>query len=55
MIRYRAVERINLPANPPALATRLAACQSVGVEPSLYSTDLDRFMSLQEEDGGTLS
>jgi hypothetical protein len=52
MIRNRVAERVKLPANPLALAMRLAACQSLGVEPSLYSTDLVRFMSLQEEDGG---
>lgn len=45
-------DRLNVPVNPLSLALRLAACQFVDFEPSLYQRDLELLMSLQDEDGG---
>ncbi|KAI3318548.1 HAD-like protein [Xylariaceae sp. AK1471] len=51
-VKDELLERINVLANPLALALRLAACQFVGIDRPLYRKDLEMFMSLQNEDGG---
>lgn len=51
-IKVKLQERLNTPTNPLALALRLFACQSVGIDPRLYRKDLETLMSLQDEDGG---
>lgn len=45
-------ERLDVPTNPLALALRLSACQFVGIKAQLYRRDLDRLISLQDDDGG---
>ncbi|KAH8768896.1 HAD-like domain-containing protein [Diaporthe sp. PMI_573] len=51
-IKTQLMERLNVPANPLALALRLFACQTVDLYPELYRKDLQILLSLQEEDGG---
>ena len=51
-IKTQLQERLNVPANPLALALRLFACQSVGIDSQLYRKDLETLMSFQDEDGG---
>lgn len=51
-IKPQLTERLGVPTNPLALALRLFACQSVGLDPELYGKDLKTLLSLQEEDGG---
>ena len=51
-IKTQLMERLNVPANPLALALRLFACQTVGLDPEVYRKDLQTLLSLQEEDGG---
>lgn len=51
-IKAKLGERLNVPTNPMALALRLSACQTVGIDPRLFRKDLETFMLLQEEDGG---
>ncbi|KAI1879131.1 hypothetical protein JX265_003308 [Neoarthrinium moseri] len=51
-IKPQLQKRLDMPANPLALALRLFACQSMRVDPLLYQKDLERLLSLQEEDGG---
>ncbi|KAI0516724.1 HAD-like protein [Xylaria bambusicola] len=52
IIQNELENRLNMPINPLGLAFRLAACQFAGIEPALYQRDLERLLSLQEEDGG---
>lgn len=51
-IKAQLIERLDVPANPLALALRLFACQVVGLDPELYRKDLGVLLSLQDEDGG---
>ncbi|KAI1632960.1 HAD-like domain-containing protein [Biscogniauxia mediterranea] len=51
-IKDALLERINMPANPLALALRISACQLIGLDRSLYQQDMAKLMSLQCEDGG---
>ena len=51
-VKAQLQERLNVPVNALALAFRLFACQSVGIELQLYRKDLQTLMSLQDEDGG---
>ena len=51
-VKAQLEERLNVPANPLALAFRLFACQSLGIDSQLCRKDLETLMSLQEEDGG---
>ncbi|KAI1494900.1 HAD-like domain-containing protein [Biscogniauxia mediterranea] len=51
-IKDALLERINMPANPLALALRISACQLIGLDTSLYQQDVAKLMSLQCEDGG---
>lgn len=51
-IRAQLQDRLNVPVNPLALALRLFACQCVGVDAQLYKKDLEKLVSLQDEDGG---
>lgn len=51
-IKTQLMERLDVPANPLALALRLFACQVVGLDAELYKKDLGLLTSLQEEDGG---
>lgn len=45
-------DRLGAPANPLALALRLAACQLAGLVPALYRRDLAALAALQQADGG---
>ncbi|OBT82196.1 hypothetical protein VE02_09633 [Pseudogymnoascus sp. 03VT05] len=51
-IKEALLKRINAPTNPLALALRISACKLVGLDPLVYQQDLEKLMSLQEEDGG---
>ncbi|POS70343.1 hypothetical protein DHEL01_v211263 [Diaporthe helianthi] len=51
-IKTQLKDRLDVPANPLALALRLFACQVVGLDPELYRKDLGILVSLQDEDGG---
>ncbi|KAI0883876.1 HAD-like domain-containing protein [Annulohypoxylon maeteangense] len=51
-IKEALLERINLPTNALALALRISACQSIGIDKLCYKNDLQILKSLQEEDGG---
>ncbi|KFZ17033.1 hypothetical protein V502_04793 [Pseudogymnoascus sp. VKM F-4520 (FW-2644)] len=51
-IKEALLERINAPTNPLALALRISVCKLVGLDPLIYQQDLEKLMSLQEEDGG---
>ena len=44
--------RLNVPVNPLALAFRIFACQTMGIDRQLYRNDLKTLLSLQDEDGG---
>lgn len=51
-IKEALLERINLQANPLALALRISACQLVGIDSFLYRQDMAQFMSLHDQDRG---
>lgn len=48
------ISLLNTPCdnNALALAFRLAACQSMRMDAKLYAKDLERFLAMQDEDGG---
>ncbi|KAI1099518.1 HAD-like protein [Jackrogersella minutella] len=52
VIKGKLEERLNMPTNPLSLALRIFACQLVGINRSYYRKDLEKFLSLQDRDGG---